>query len=390
MKHLDILQKLNEIYNANFYFVGGFVRDMLSGIYSDDYDIATDILPDDILKISEQKGITAIPTGIKHGTVTVLLDGKNLEITTFREDFENNGRHAAVKFTKYIKQDSFRRDFTINAIYQDSTGKIYDFHDGQNDLKKGRVKFIGKPEERINEDYLRVLRFFRFFADFDKTGISVREKDLLDAMYNHADKVSLLSADRITQEFIKLSKSENYAKGFACLVSFDNLARLFSFDSRTVNSKDLSVTKNLDPFVKLALLYRNNLTEFLANRHFNFSNNQKKLIKSILKANIHNLTEDNAKILAVKFGVDIVSFVSIANYLSGSLIKLELDEIQDILNSDLPKFEVTGADLIALGFVADKTLGLNLAAIKQYWLDNNFINKEKCLQFARSLQESSL
>lgn len=386
MKHLEILTQLNNIYNANFYLVGGFVRDMLAGIKSEDYDIATDLHPQQILDISEQKNIKAKPTGIKHGTVTVFLENKALEITTFRKDFENNGRHATVKFTKSIKEDSIRRDFTFNAIYQDSTGKIYDFHNGQNDLKKGRVKFIGKPAERINEDYLRVLRFFRFFADFDNGGISVRDEALKKALHEHGSKVKSLSADRITQEFLKLSISKNYTKGFACLASFENLANIFNLDARTCNSKDLNITQNLSPFTKLALLYRNNLQDLLANSSFNFSNKQKQFVKSVLKTGSLNLNEDNIIYNAVKYGKEVIDFILVSQYLNGDLIKLELLEMQELINANLPVFKVTGADLIKLGFKADKSLGEVLSKAKNHWLENNFLSKQKCLDFIKKEQ----
>ena len=213
MGHLRTLKDLNSTFNANFYLVGGFVRDLLSDIKSEDLDIATDMHPEDLIRMAEEKNIKVFPTGLQHGTVTLIFDDQQLEITTFRKDFNNNGRHCSVDFTKSMKEDSCRRDFTINAIYLDEKGRYYDFHNGKSDLEKGRVKFIGNPDERIKEDYLRILRFFRFCSSFDKTAISTRDEDVKTALEFNASKLSELSADRISQEFLKMTESEKYIKG---------------------------------------------------------------------------------------------------------------------------------------------------------------------------------
>lgn len=391
MKHLQILQYLNTTFDANFYLVGGFVRDMLSGIISDDYDIATDLKPDEILVIAEQKNLKVIPTGLQHGTVTLMHEDKALEITTFRKDLENNGRHAKVEFTKSIKEDSFRRDFSINAIYLDANGMIYDFHDGQNDLKKGRVRFIGKPEDRIKEDYLRVLRFFRFYADFDRGGISLREPGLKEILINLSSNVGQLSADRIGQEIIKICKSKNYAIAFATMLTIEPLQDLLSINYQTVNSKDIDLINQQDEFIKLCFIYRNNLQDLITNKHYNWSNNQKKLVKSFINFDFKDeIDEDNVVRVAAQYGQQIVEFILYSRYLDGDIIKFDLLDMLAILAEGIPYFEVTGNDLIDLGFKADKTLGKALKLVKQYWLSNSFADKESCLDFARKIDKNSL
>jgi poly(A) polymerase len=391
MKHLQILQYLNTTFDANFYLVGGFVRDMLSGIVSDDYDIATDLKPDEILAIAEQKNLKVIPTGLQHGTVTLIHEDKALEITTFRKDLENNGRHAKVEFTKSIKEDSFRRDFSINAIYLDANGMIYDFHDGQNDLKKGRVRFIGKPEDRIKEDYLRVLRFFRFYADFDRGGISLREPGLKETLINLCPNVGQLSADRIGQEIIKICKSKNYATAFATMLTIEPLQDLLSINYQTVNSKDIDLINQQDEFIKLCFIYRNNLQDLITNKHYNWSNNQKKLVKSFINFDFKaEIDEDNVVKLAAQYSQQVVEFILYARYLDGDIIKFDLLDMLAILAEGIPYFEVTGNDLIDLGFRADKTLGQALKLVKQYWLSNSFADKESCLDFARKIDKNSL
>jgi poly(A) polymerase len=391
MKHLQILQYLNTTFDANFYLVGGFVRDMLSDIVSDDYDIATDLKPDEVLAIAEQKNLKVIPTGLQHGTVTLMHEDKALEITTFRKDLENNGRHAKVEFTKSIKEDSFRRDFSINAIYLDANGMIYDFHDGQNDLKKGRVRFIGKPEDRIKEDYLRVLRFFRFYADFDRGGISLREPGLKDTLISLCSNVGQLSADRIGQEIIKLCKSKNYAIAFATMLTIEPLQDLLSINYQTVNSKDIDLIDQQDEFIKLCFIYRNNLQDLITNKHYNWSNNQKKLVKSFINFDFKDeIDEDNVVKLAAQYSQQVVEFILYARYLDGDIIKFDLLDMLAVLAEGIPYFEVTGNDLIDLGFKADKTLGQALKLVKQYWLSNSFADKESCLDFARKIDKNSL
>ena len=148
------------------YFVGGCVRDTLFNLKTTDVDIATSAHPKKVLEIMKKAGLKAIPTGIDHGTVTVVADQQSYEITTFREDIETDGRKAKVKFSKSLTEDAKRRDFSINAIYCEQDGTILDPLGGLTDIAEKRITFIGDPYERIKEDYLRILRFFRFAALF--------------------------------------------------------------------------------------------------------------------------------------------------------------------------------------------------------------------------------
>ena len=143
---------------------GGAVRDALLGREVSDVDIATTILPDETMSRAEAAGFGAIPTGIEHGTVTVVAGKKTYEVTTLRADIETDGRHAKVQFGRDWKVDAERRDFTINALYADPDGTVVDLVGGVADLEARNLRFIGDPELRIREDFLRILRFFRFFA----------------------------------------------------------------------------------------------------------------------------------------------------------------------------------------------------------------------------------
>jgi len=165
-----IFSHLNEIGKESAVkFVGGCVRKSLSGENIDDIDLATSLEPGEVKKRLNKRDIKVIDTGISHGTVTAILNKKKFEITTLRKDVSTDGRHANVQFTTNWELDASRRDFTINAIYADIEGRIFDLLNGVSDLQNGIIKFIGMPEERIQEDYLRILRYFRFFVQYSKT-----------------------------------------------------------------------------------------------------------------------------------------------------------------------------------------------------------------------------
>ena len=164
-------------------FVGGCVRKHLSNENIDDIDIATILTTDQIKEKLRDTGLKVIDTGIKHGTVTIVLNKHKVELTTLRKDIKTDGRHAEIEITDDWTEDSKRRDFTINAIYLDQNGKIFDPHNGRKDLKDKRIKFIGNPQERIEEDYLRIIRFLRFSIQYknfekDKDTIKIIKKNI--------------------------------------------------------------------------------------------------------------------------------------------------------------------------------------------------------------------
>ena len=182
-------------------WVGGAVRDTLLGLEVADIDLATVFPPDEVVRRLEAAGIRAVPTGIAHGTVTAVSQGTVVEVTTLRRDVDTDGRHAIVEHTGDWREDAARRDFTMNALYADPlTGELFDWFGGLNDLAAGRVRFIGDPLQRIAEDHLRILRFFRFHARF---GEAV-DGDGLAACVARANDLMALSRERIAAELLKL------------------------------------------------------------------------------------------------------------------------------------------------------------------------------------------
>ena len=152
--------------NGEVRYVGGCVRKIIRKENVDDIDLATNLNPQQVCEALKNNNLDFYETGIKHGTVTVVIDEYKFEITSLREDVKTDGRHAEVTFSTDWKKDAFRRDFTINAIYSDAEGNLFDPFNGKEDLESGLVKFIGNPEQRMKEDYLRILRYLRFFLDY--------------------------------------------------------------------------------------------------------------------------------------------------------------------------------------------------------------------------------
>jgi poly(A) polymerase len=181
--------------------VGGAVRNALLGLPVTDVDIATTARPDDIIAAAEAAGLRAIPTGITHGTVTIVSGGRPYEVTTLRKDVQTHGRHATVAFTDDWAADAGRRDFTLNALYCTADGEMFDPLSGYADLIARRVRFIGEAAERIREDYLRILRFFRFNAEY---GQGPPDTEALTACVRERTGLAILSGERVCQELLRL------------------------------------------------------------------------------------------------------------------------------------------------------------------------------------------
>jgi poly(A) polymerase len=186
--------------------VGGAVRNSLMGLPVSDMDIATDLLPEEVQRRAEAAGIKCVPTGIRHGTVTLVVDGHPYEVTTLRRDVETTGRHARVAFTDDWRADAERRDLTINALYADRSGRVHDYVGGLEDIGKANIRFIGNAAERIAEDYLRILRFFRFFAHY---GQGRPDAEGIKASAAAKAKIKVLSAERIWAELRKLLSAKD-------------------------------------------------------------------------------------------------------------------------------------------------------------------------------------
>ncbi len=287
---LKIMQILHNA-GGSARLVGGFVRDALLDQKANDIDICTDFLPEQVMKILGNAGIKTIPTGIKFGSVTAVIRGHHFEITTLRKDINCDGRHAKVSYSKNFKEDAKRRDFTINALsYCIKEHKIYDYFSGLEDLKNGVVKFIGAPDLRIQEDHLRILRFFRFTCryakEIDQEGLKacalaksslqkiskeriLLELDSLLPLSGSASALNLMQEKGILQEILPVKRiSVDYLKRAPSVVGLFNIslegtqyidllyASLFTADRAPINKKllmDLRLSRARSKFI-MALL----------------------------------------------------------------------------------------------------------------------------------------
>jgi poly(A) polymerase len=237
------------------YVVGGAVRNALLGEAPGDIDIATDALPQRVMELAVAAGLRAVPTGLAHGTVTVVADHQGIEVTTFRRDVETDGRRAVVAFSDQLEEDAARRDFTMNALYADAAGQVIDPLGGLADLAARRVRFVGDPSARIREDYLRILRFFRFHAWYGRDG---PEPEGLAACAALAEGIDSLSRERVTAEMLKLFSAPDPAPAVAAMAAAGVLWRVLpGSDHRAlaplVHLEDAEAL-GPDPLVRLAAL----------------------------------------------------------------------------------------------------------------------------------------
>lgn len=225
VSHPETQRVMQEIARAGhrIFFVGGCVRNALMGLPVADIDLAGDAGPETVSNIAETLGFQVIPTGIDHGTVMVLAGNIPLEITTFRRDLDTDGRHATVAFTASMVEDAARRDFTMNALYADAAGEVFDPLNGLSDLQDRRVRFVGDPSARIAEDYLRILRFFRFHAVYGDPNHGI-DAEGLAACAAHVEGLASLSRERVGAEMRKLLAAPDPAPTVATMVQAGILA----------------------------------------------------------------------------------------------------------------------------------------------------------------------
>ncbi|MCU0899673.1 MAG: CCA tRNA nucleotidyltransferase [Cypionkella sp.] len=245
-------------------FVGGCVRNAVLGVPVTDIDLATDATPETVSALAETAGFRAIPTGVDHGTVTVIADGIAHEVTTFRRDLATDGRHATVAYTGDIAADAARRDFTMNALYADRNGSVIDPIGGLPDLLARQVRFVGNPEARITEDYLRILRFFRFHAHFGDPSAGI-DAEGLAACATLSAGIETLSKERIGAEMRKLLAADDPAPAVASMAAAGVLAHVLP----GADTRALAPLVDLEPpgrahwLCRLAVLGGENVAEAL-------------------------------------------------------------------------------------------------------------------------------
>lgn len=238
---------------ADAFFVGGCVRNSLMNVEVSDIDMSTPLLPDEVMVLAKSVGLKVIPTGLDHGTITVIAKGQPFEITTFRQDVSTDGRRALVAFAGDITNDAQRRDFTMNAIYADLAGNVIDPLGGMTDLSECRVRFIGNAQDRIREDYLRILRFFRFHATYGDHAAGL-DQEALAACASNLEGLAQLSKERISAETIKLLSAPDPSTAIGAMEASGVLQALFPGATGRSLYPYIAHEFFIDPIARLAAL----------------------------------------------------------------------------------------------------------------------------------------
>ena len=375
--------KIFAIFGENIRLVGGSVRDLILEKKVNDYDFACKFLPAEIQKILKANNIKSIPTGLKYGTITAVINNKNFQITTLRKDENQKGRACDVNFVEDFFEDAKRRDFTINALYLDSLGEIHDYFNGLDDLQNRKVRFILDAKTRIQEDYLRILRFLRFSCnyayEFDKAD--------LKACLEFKNSLKKLSKERVREEFLKIIFSENSAQ----IINILNLFKEQKIDEILWESDiDIEAFKQFLNFekyienndlkiIKIALIFLNlNLDIKNLNRNFCLTKIENKFLKNcldLLKKHHHkNIDERDVNQIVVEYSQNFtLNFYIIfccKNFSEISQNHLE-NIIKYITNLQVPNFLFKISDLEKVN-CPKKQLGSTLKALKIKWAQDNF------------------
>ena len=363
-------------------YVGGCVRKIINQEQIDDIDLATNLNPKEICDALTRKNVNFFESGIDHGTVTALINKQKFEITALRKDISTDGRHAKVEFTTNWKEDALRRDFTMNSIYADKEGNLFDPLNGKKDLENGRIKFIGETEKRIKEDYLRILRYVRFFLNYSK---EKHDEKTLKEIKKNLNGVLNLSSERLLDELQKIIRSKNFlklSKDQNCLeiiqLIFPQLKNMSFFNKLNIYAKE-----NLDKvdFIFLLALMliddTDNLDYFIYK--FKLSKKDQKrllLIYDFYKSGttLKDFSEKNLNLILYFNGkealIDIINFkIFKSKKLDQNLIKL----IEIFKDKKIPQLPLkTNILMTKYNLIEGKELGNKLKEIELSWVKNNF------------------
>jgi len=386
-------------YGTDVRFVGGCVRDAMSGRTVTDIDIATPDPPETVINLLQTAGIRAIPTGIEHGTVTAVIDGKTFEITTLRRDVKTDGRHAEVVFTDDWIEDAKRRDFTINTLSATPNGDVYDPFSGISDLAYGWVRFVGRASARVAEDYLRILRFYRFYGSFSQ---SYADIDALAACRAAASELKSLSGERIRQELLKILLLDDPAELIVRMrrdhilddilpeIGDINLLRMVNwFETRAI------MIEGIEPNAvrHLAVLVDTDRSgaRAIADR-LKLSNRDADRLADICAPPI-DISPDMGELAEHKalrqFGHELIEDLSLCNWAREMTINPRLPRnrkeawialLERCQTWQEPTFPISGKDVLALGVVPGPEVGRLLTRVEEWWENSNYqANRQACL-----------
>ena len=369
------LRKAFQYAGYDMRLVGGCVRDTLLGLVPHDIDLHTDATPDEQIAVYEKLGVRYIPTGLQHGTITVVLNGTTYEITSLRTDVDTDGRHATVAYTKDWKVDLERRDFTINSMSMTLDGELFDPFGGKEDLQNGVVKFVGLAENRIREDYLRILRWFRFRGRFERDGnVDLQARVWVKKLASGLEKIS---RERIWSEISKIVSGTNgpdlmweiHELGCA---EYCNLPR---WGINTHFPKYLH-TKTKNPITLMVSLY----SVFSKHETQHILKNWNASSAEIKMAEFLSTSWTDKKSVFELLGVDNQPREWVIE--TAYLRDMDDFDIAVLQHWEVPTFPVTGYDLIALGMKPGPKYGEVMTTLKNVWAKHGFdMSKEKLLSF---------
>jgi poly(A) polymerase/tRNA nucleotidyltransferase (CCA-adding enzyme) len=355
--------------------VGGAVRDALAGRSVVDIDLATPLAPVHVMVALKRAGVKVVPTGLAHGTVTAVVDGHGFEITTLRRDVETDGRHAVVAFTDDWRLDASRRDFTINAMSMARDGSVFDYFDGTADLDAGRVRFVGDPATRIAEDYLRILRFFRFYARYGRVP---PDTATLDALRVGIPGLARLSVERVWMELRRILGAPDPVEAIGLM------AQLGIWAAVLPEAPSLSRLAGLpaDPVLRLAAMLTGDPLALAA--RLKLSNEDRDRLVRLQATPSPNGTEaDLRRLLADHLPADLID----RTWLDGAPdIRRRLSKMAR------PVFPLEGRDVVAAGIPVGPFVGALLRDVRRWWLEGGCVaDRAACLaELARTADLSNM
>ncbi|HEY7607659.1 MAG TPA: CCA tRNA nucleotidyltransferase [Alphaproteobacteria bacterium] len=363
-------------------FVGGCVRDAVLGRPVKDVDIATPLVPEQATRLLEAAGIKVVPTGIAHGTVTAVSAHRPYEITTLRKDVETYGRHAKVAFTDDWQADAARRDFTMNALSCRPTGEVYDYFGGLKDLRQGRVRFVGDAKERIREDVLRLLRFYRFLAHYGRGAPDAAARSACRAA---ADQLATLSAERLRDETLKLLAAPSphdvlvlmhndriLAAYLAEATEIQRLSRLVAIERRWGER-----VRAADPVRRLAVLLRAPTQAAAVAVRLRFSNRDRDRIEALAAPEprfVPPSDERAVRRICYRLGPKMLVDRALLYWANtGNPDNAALERILDVVEAWEPlALPVKGEDVLALGVPTGEAVGSALRQVEEWWIGEDF------------------
>jgi poly(A) polymerase/tRNA nucleotidyltransferase (CCA-adding enzyme) len=340
--------------------VGGAVRDTLAGRPVSDIDLATPQAPAQVIEALKRSGIRSVPTGIAHGTVTAVLDGRGFEVTTLRRDLETDGRHAVVAFTDDWREDAARRDFTINAMSMTRDGAIQDWFGGQDDLRTGRLRFVGDPAARIAEDYLRILRYFRFYARY---ATLLPDAPVKAALRAGIPGLATLSVERVWNELVRILAAPDPAAAVHLMGELDVLAAILpeGADPAALD-RLIAVGAPADPVLRMAALLRGDA--IAAATRLKLSTADRDRLLALRGAPVPQPQDDDDTLRRLLADTDAETLIG-RTWLAAS----GTPELRTRLAAiPRPVFPLEGRDVLAIGLASGPDVGILLGALRAWWL----------------------